>query len=52
MKTGVIKVLLKQFDMAEANINEADFDPELHEKVGEEKQPAKRGRKKVEEADE
>ena len=52
MKTGVIKVLLKQFGMAEANINEDDFDPELHEKVGEEKPVAKRGRKKAEEIDE
>ena len=52
MKTGVIKVLLKQFGMAEANINECDFDPELYEKVGEEKPVAKRGRKKSEEIDE
>ena len=46
----VIRVKLKECNDAEVIINEEDFDPAKHEKVGEEK--PKRGRKKVEEADE
>ena len=47
----VIRVKLKECNDAEVIINEDDFDPANHEKVGEEK-PVKRGRKKADEADE